>query len=130
MFQRDAESGAFAHNRIFRNTGIREYERSRSGKDSLNGFVFTVVKDFRRRPALPRIASAVPSALEGLTAGFGMEPGMTPPPLPPKIQCIYPTDPVRIIKKETPKKRGKGLGVLVPVSSTPRRAYTSGLSIP
>jgi len=26
------------------------------------------------------VARAVPSALEGLTAGFGMEPGVSPPP--------------------------------------------------
>lgn len=97
----------------------------------LDGFVVFFKKDFRRRPALPRIASAVPSALEGLTAGFGMEPGMTPPQRPPKIQTIYPTRfDSRIVLKESPKKRGKGLGVLVPVGSTPRGAHTSGLSIP
>ena len=32
--------------------------------------------------------------------------------------------------KKKKEKRGKGLGVLVPVSSTPLRAYTSGLCIP
>ena len=34
----------------------------------------------QRRPALPRTRSAVPSALGGLTSGFGMGPGV--PPLP------------------------------------------------
>ena len=34
----------------------------------------------QRRPALPRTDSAVPSALGGLTSGFGMGPGV--PPLP------------------------------------------------
>lgn len=34
----------------------------------------------QRRPALPRTYSAVPSALGGLTSGFGMGPGV--PPLP------------------------------------------------
>jgi hypothetical protein len=30
-----------------------------------------------------RVAPAVPSALAGLTSGFGMGPGVPPPPLPP-----------------------------------------------
>src|SRR6266498_3811896 len=30
------------------------------------------------------VARAVPSALEGLTSGFGMGPGVSPPPWPPK----------------------------------------------
>ena len=34
----------------------------------------------QRRPALPRAHPAVPSALGGLTSGFGMGPGV--PPLP------------------------------------------------
>ena len=37
----------------------------------------------RRRPALPRTVSAVPSALGGLTSGFGMGPGVPPLPWPP-----------------------------------------------
>ena len=37
----------------------------------------------RRRPALPRTLSAVPSALGGLTSGFGMGPGVPPLPWPP-----------------------------------------------
>lgn len=36
----------------------------------------------QRRPALPRTDSAVPSALGGLTSGFGMGPGVPPPPWP------------------------------------------------
>ena len=34
----------------------------------------------RRRPTLPLGDPAVPSALEGLTAVFGMGTGVTPPP--------------------------------------------------
>ena len=30
------------------------------------------------------LASAVPSALKGLASGFGMEPGVSPSPWPPK----------------------------------------------
>src|SRR5260370_11187449 len=30
------------------------------------------------------VSRAVPSALEGLTSGFGMGPGVSPPPKPPK----------------------------------------------
>ena len=40
--------------------------------------------EIRRRPTLPRGDHAVPSALEGLTAVFGMGTGVTPPPLPPE----------------------------------------------
>ena len=36
----------------------------------------------QRRPALPRTDSAVPSALGGLTSGFGMGPGVPPLPWP------------------------------------------------
>ena len=37
----------------------------------------------RRRPALPPAGPAVPSALGGLTSGFGMGPGVPPLPWPP-----------------------------------------------
>jgi hypothetical protein len=37
----------------------------------------------RRRPTLPAGNQLVPSALEGLTAVFGMGTGGAPPPLPP-----------------------------------------------
>ena len=40
----------------------------------------------RRRPALPRTSSAVPSALGGLTSGFGTGPGVPPLPWPPAIK--------------------------------------------
>src|SRR4051794_24193550 len=36
------------------------------------------------------LASAVPSALEGLASGFGMGPGVTPPPQPPTTLSTYP----------------------------------------
>ena len=42
--------------------------------------------EIRRRPTLPRGDRAVPSALEGLTAVFGMGTGVTPPPLPPETR--------------------------------------------
>ena len=32
----------------------------------------------------PTVKTAVPSTLEGLTAGFGMGPGVSPPPWPPE----------------------------------------------
>ena len=34
------------------------------------------------------VAQAVPSAVEGLTAGFGMEPGVSPPLWPPEICSV------------------------------------------
>ena len=42
----------------------------------------------RRRPALPRADPAVPSALGGLTSGFGMGPGVPPPPWPPATKGL------------------------------------------
>ena len=36
----------------------------------------------QRRPILPRACPSVLSAMEGLTAGFGMGPGVPPPPWP------------------------------------------------
>ncbi len=41
-------------------------------------------KVIRRRPTLPHGDHAVPSALEGLTAVFGMGTGVSPPPSPPE----------------------------------------------
>src|SRR5438067_9057233 len=41
-------------------------------------------KKFRQRPTLPHGNRAVPSALEGLTAVFGMGTGGTPPIKPPE----------------------------------------------
>ena len=40
--------------------------------------------------AVPR---AVPSALKGLTSGFGMEPGVSPSPWPPKLYGDVRTGP-------------------------------------
>ena len=39
---------------------------------------------FWQRPTLPCVPHTVPSALTGLTSGFGMEPGVTPSQFPPK----------------------------------------------
>lgn len=36
-----------------------------------------------------KVAPALPSTLVGLTAGFGMEPGVPPPLLPPTIPFSY-----------------------------------------
>ena len=47
----------------------------------------------QRRPALPRTLSAVPSALGGLTSGFGMGPGVPPLPWPlagTGHSCVHP----------------------------------------
>ena len=47
----------------------------------------------QRRPALPRTRSAVPSALGGLTSGFGMGPGVPPLPWPlagTGHSCVHP----------------------------------------
>ena len=43
----------------------------------------------QRRPALPRTYSAVPSALGGLTSGFGMGPGVPPLPLVADQQGVF-----------------------------------------
>ena len=52
-------------------------EKTRAGSKTLYTQMSLVGQ---RRPALPRTNSAVPSALGGLTSGFGMGPGV--PPLP------------------------------------------------
>jgi hypothetical protein len=92
--------------------------------------------------AVPR---AVPSALKGLTSGFGMEPGVSPSPWPPKHYGDVRTAPARTISpsparyrphlgnrtvdaKHTKNVEAKPLGLLVPVSSTSCNASTSGLS--
>src|SRR3984893_1572874 len=101
--------------------------------------------------AVPR---AVPSALKSLTSGFGMGPGVSPSPWPPKlygdVQVPHPgaesaLRPRRgrphlgnriVDAKHCPGSRlpgtknveAKPLGLLVPVSSTRCRASTSGLS--
>ena len=93
---------------------------------------------------LPR---AVPSALEGLTSGFGMGPGVSLPPWPPARSLTPdggapgPGFPVRVsrttqwtrapaVTGPPPSSRGRGawgkpLGRLGSVSSTPRGASTS-----
>ena len=86
------------------------------------------------------VPRAVPSALKGLTSGFGMEPGVSPSPWPPKLYG----DVGRTSTQMTPgagarphlgnrtvnasKVEAKPLGLLVPVSSARRHASTSGLS--
>ena len=92
--------------------------------------------------AVPR---AVPSALKGLTSGFGMEPGVSPSPWPPKHYGDVRTAPARTsvparhgtdrtsgtaqwTRNNTKNVEAKPLGLLVPVSSTSCNASTSGLS--
>ena len=48
--------------------------RSNNGATLMGG---PVVEDVRRRPTLPPRPRAVPSALKGLTSGFGMGPGVS-----------------------------------------------------
>src|SRR3954447_8840721 len=86
------------------------------------------------------VARAVPSALEGLTSGFGMGPGVSPPLWPPK-RCleihVLRADPdvsgsasprAELENHDNERERSQVLGLLVPVGSTRCRAYTSGLS--
>src|ERR1019366_4611577 len=91
--------------------------------------------------AVPR---AVPSALKSLTSGFGMGPGVSPSPWPPKLYGdvrsppapdtrpapTRPTAPREPHSGRTHNLRveAKPLGLLVPVSYTRHRASTSGLS--
>ena len=60
-------------------------------RGSLNCYKFGLPRLtlFWRRPALPRVPLAVPSALGGLTAGFGMWPGVPLPLLPPEISYAH-----------------------------------------
>ncbi len=81
------------------------------------------------------VARAVPSALEGLTSGFGMGPGVPPPPWPPKRWCPRSTDDGEDAALEQSSRtaiasasKGQVLGLLVRVSSTRCRASTSRLS--
>ena len=103
------------------------------------------------------LASAVPSALEGLASGFGMGPGVPPPPTPPTTLFTYPPTQIpggrthhhppetwptvlgcvlRVTQwmRTTHSHRawccGQALGLLVPVDSTPHRASIPGLSTP
>ena len=82
------------------------------------------------------VAQAVPSALEGLTSGFGMGPGVSPPPWPPKrllgsgsIRHLWERGPrAELGNCDSEREQGQVLGLLVPVGSTCCHAYTSGLS--
>jgi hypothetical protein len=80
------------------------------------------------------VARAVPSALEGLTSGFGMGPGVSPPPWPPKRRFPIARDvrlevaPEQSSRTDSEREQSQVLGLLVPVGSTRCRAYTSGLS--
>ena len=72
------------------------------------------------------VSKAVPSALEGLTSGFGMGPGVTLPPLPPETVFSYqsptltawpPTSrPPESWKFYSERERYQALGLLVPVA--------------
>ena len=100
------------------------------------------------------VPRAVPSALKGLASGFGMEPGVSLSPWPPKLYgdisvlpqphrpkamtlgARFPTvsrEPHsgRVCSMGEPKEVavcGQALGLLVPVSCTDYSASTSGLS--
>jgi hypothetical protein len=83
------------------------------------------------------VTRAVPSALEGLTSGFGMGPGVSPPPWPPK-RGVRSTDDVEgaalerssrtAIASASKRIKSQVLGLLVRVSSTRCHASTSRLS--
>ena len=72
-----------------RETTIRVRDRARAAPGALHDSHTTGGRGTgmplvgQRRPALPRTDSAVPSALGGLTSGFGMGPGVPPLPWPP-----------------------------------------------
>jgi hypothetical protein len=82
------------------------------------------------------VARAVPSALEGLTSGFGMGPGVSPPLWPPKpwrarenrSRRVKGASPGQPRNSRASASKSQVLGLLVPVSSTRCRASTSGLS--
>ena|SRR5688572_27548278 len=83
------------------------------------------------------VSRAVPSALKGLTSGFGMGPGVSPSQKSP--QSLYVVVTVAGCFPGTAQGRehryflrrvvvSKSLGLLVPVNSTPCGASISGLS--
>src|SRR4051812_49299906 len=98
------------------------------------------------------VPRAVPSALRGLASGFGMEPGVSLSPWPPKlygdISVCRPAvaasgnsirrpylgnrtvDACALRQDEEVAVCGQALGLLVPVSCTGYPASTSGLSTP
>ena len=111
-----------------RNLG--RYARPGPGNDEAppqgRRFVKSLGGDLLSHPA----SRAVPSALEGLTSGFGMGPGVSPPLWPPK-RSGAPATPGT--SRTTQRARAtevscQVLGLLVPVSSTHCCASTSGLS--
>ena len=87
---------------------------------------------------LSREASlAVPSALKGLTSGFGMGPGVSPSLWPPQRCGVVRAGVWGPVSPEPHSGRAhiagfrgvcQALGLLVPVSCTPCGASTSGLS--
>ena len=83
---------------------------------------------------------AVPSALKGLTSGFGMEPGISPSLWPPKLYGVRSTNSKSLVTYQLVPDRnsgttqwtrnifeGQALGLLVPVGWA-LLLYTSGLS--
>ena len=87
----------------------------------------------------PTDCSAVPSALGGLTSGFGMGPGVPPLPWPPaaKGRSAIPGGPggraLRAAQRDRARRillkvAKEELGRLVPLGCTPRGASTCGLS--
>ena len=89
-------------------------------------FVKSLGGDLLSHPA----SRAVPSALEGLTSGFGMGPGVSPPLWPPKRSGASGTPETSRTTQRARATRSccQVLGLLVPVSSTHCCASTSGLS--
>src|SRR5437867_2420316 len=91
-----------------------------------------LAQKIRRRPTLPHGDRAVPSALEGLTAVFGMGTGVSPPLSPPEDGVTLWTG-FRLSERargSSPQADHmvKPHGHLVPVSFTPYGASTPGLS--
>ena len=77
---------------------------------------------------------AVPSALRGLTSGFGMGPGVSPSLWPPQRCGVVRPGSGRVPRTAQWTRTSarlcvcQALGLLVPVSCTPCGASTSGLS--
>ena len=78
------------------------------------------------------LPGAVPSALKGLTSGFGMEPGISPSLWPPKLYGVSKSLSAPDRNSGTTQWtrnifEGQALGLLVPVGWA-LLLYTSGLS--
>ena len=110
------------------NTHAPDDERPRRRRSAARWrrFVRSLGGDLLSHPA----SRAVPSALEGLTSGFGMGPGVSPPLWPPKRSGAPARrkPPELHSERVQPKVSCQVLGLLVPVSSTHCCASTSGLS--